>query len=192
METLYHGTGQLFNRFDLSHVLEGDGKIKFGFGVYVTTSYESAAHYAGARNSATHYVYTVKVPSLKPTNHIAFKQPVHPIIVRRAEERLGISLPEVVKSDGKNFRKYLTLRLAGKQNVEGEKAAADFLDSIGVDYIVWPYSWRDTSKGTNRAVVNADKVRIVRIDQVELDADERLVPGSQKVIYNCQPEYELL
>lgn len=46
METFYHGTSVLFDKFDLSHALEGDGKAKFGFGTYVTEVYTSAAHYA--------------------------------------------------------------------------------------------------------------------------------------------------
>ena len=39
MEQFYHGSSILFNQFDLSHALEGDGKVKFGFGVYVTSHY---------------------------------------------------------------------------------------------------------------------------------------------------------
>ena len=42
MEIFYHGSSVLFNRFDLSHVLEGDGKVKFGYGVYLTSSFKSA------------------------------------------------------------------------------------------------------------------------------------------------------
>lgn len=33
MAIFYHGSSVLFTRFDLSHVLEGDGKVKFGYGV---------------------------------------------------------------------------------------------------------------------------------------------------------------
>lgn len=33
MFTFYHGSATLFNRFDLSHILEGDGKVKFEYGV---------------------------------------------------------------------------------------------------------------------------------------------------------------
>lgn len=46
MAIMYHGSSQLFEQFDLSHVLEGDGKVKFGYGVYLTTHFESAAHYS--------------------------------------------------------------------------------------------------------------------------------------------------
>ena len=34
MQTFYHGSHSLFDKFDLLHALEGDRKIKFGFGVY--------------------------------------------------------------------------------------------------------------------------------------------------------------
>lgn len=47
-DIFYHGSHVLFDEFDLSHALEGDGKVKFGYGVYVTSSYNSAAHYSGA------------------------------------------------------------------------------------------------------------------------------------------------
>ena len=58
METYYHGTSVLFKEFNLAHVLEGDGKVKFGYGVYVTSKYRTAAHYAGANPTATIIVAT--------------------------------------------------------------------------------------------------------------------------------------
>ena len=62
MAIFYHGSSVLFSKFDLAHALEGDGKVKFGYGVYLTSSFKSAAHYSGANKSATiHYVYTVDV-----------------------------------------------------------------------------------------------------------------------------------
>ena len=168
METFYHGSSALFDRFDLSHVLEGDGKVKFGYGVYVTSHYRSAAHYARVNKEATtFYVYTVEVPDLKEDNHIAFKQAVHPSIISRAEEALGGAIPAKVTADGKDFRKHLAKRLTGKVDLAGEKAAAELLDSIGVDFIVWPYNWRNPALGTNRAVLNDSKVRIVKVDQIE-------------------------
>lgn len=41
MQTFYHGLHKLFEKLDLSHALEGDGKVKFGYGVYVTSKYEA-------------------------------------------------------------------------------------------------------------------------------------------------------
>lgn len=42
----YHGTGAKFDKFDLSHALEGEGSETFGHGVYVTNSKEIGTDYA--------------------------------------------------------------------------------------------------------------------------------------------------
>lgn len=42
----YHGTGASFDKFDLSHALEGEGSETFGHGVYVTNSKEIGTDYA--------------------------------------------------------------------------------------------------------------------------------------------------
>ena len=53
MPILYHGTSApLFGRFSLDHALEGDGKCKFGWGVYGTESRAHAlAKNGGSRNT---------------------------------------------------------------------------------------------------------------------------------------------
>ena len=71
----------------MSHALEGDGKVKFGYGVYLTSGFKSAAHYSQtkSRPATTHYVYTVEVPIFTDDNHIDFKKPDHPEIIKRAK-----------------------------------------------------------------------------------------------------------
>ena len=183
MQTFYHGSSVLFSKFDLAHALEGDGKVKFGYGVYVTSHYRSAAHYAGTNPVATqYYVYTVEVPDMRDDNYIAFKQPVNPAIVAKSQEKLGETIPEKFTLDGKDFRKFLAKKLTGKVDLEGEKAALAFLISIGVDFIEWPYNWKNPALGTNRAVLDDKKVNIVSIDQVELDSKKQLVEESQKPV----------
>jgi len=181
--TFYHGTYRLFDKFDLSHILEGDGKVKFGYGVYLTSEYKSAAHYAGVNPSATSfYVYTVEIPQITDTNHISFKEPVHPDIIKSVECKLGKKIPEKVLYDGKLFRKYLSKELTGKLDVDGEKVASEFLYGIGVEYICWPYSWKSPALGKNVAVLNAGDIKITRIEQVELDSKKQLVPDSIRII----------
>ena len=183
METFYHGSSALFKTFDLSHALEGDGKVKFGYGVYVTSHYSSAAHYAGANPAANKfYVYTVEIPDLKKDNYIAFKEVVNPVIVERTEAKLGKTIPQKITSDGKDFRKFLAKRLTGNVDLEGEKAASAFLLSIGVQLIVWPYNWKNPLLGTNRAVLDDKQVKVVKVEEVELDAKKQLVEGSQKLV----------
>ena len=183
METFYHGSPILFSEFDLAHALEGDGKVKFGYGVYVTSHYRSAAHYAGANPAATQfYVYTVEVPNMVEDNYIAFKERVNPAIIQQAEAKLGEAIPEKFIQDGKDFRKYLAKKLTGKVDLAGEKAASAFLLAIGVEFILWPYNWKNPALGTNRAILDDRKVKIIGIDQVQLDAKKQLIEGSQKPI----------
>ena len=190
MKLFYHGTSVLFDRFDLTHILEGDGKIDFGYGVYLTSNKNSAGHYSGSNKSATeHYIYSVLIPKLTEDNHIDFKHSVHPNIIKRAEQKLQESIPYKMTLDSKDFRKFLAKALTGSVDLDGERAAAEFLDSIGVNYICWPYCWRNPNLGTNLAVFNADKIQIVRIEQVELNSKQKLITGSEKTIKEFPYEF---
>jgi hypothetical protein len=52
-----------------------------------------------------------------------------------------------------------------------------------VELIRWPHDWGSPEGEMNMAVLDAAKVRIVRIEQVELDARKhQLVPGSQRLV----------
>ena len=194
----YHGSSVLFPKFDLSHALEGDGKVKFGYGVYLTSSFKSAAHYSEtkSRPATTHYVYTVEVPDLTDDNHIDFKKPVHPEIIKRTEQELGYTIPEKFTLDGKDFRKYLAKKfekricidLAEGQSLSkaltlaGEQEASAFLNSIGVEFITWPYNWKNPDLDLNIAVLDDSKIKILTVHQVELDEKKQLIPGSEKEV----------
>lgn len=183
MAVFYHGSSAFFHKFDLSHALEGDGKVKFGYGVYLTCSFKSAALYSGAnKDAATRYVYTVEVPDLTDDNHIDFKKPVHPDILHRAEIKLGEPVPEKHISDGKDFRKYLAKKLGGGSDLQSEKLASAFLSGIGVEFITWPFNWKSPDAGMNLAVLDDSKAKIIRLHEVALDAKKRLVPGSEREV----------
>ena len=47
----YHGTGASFDKFDLSHALQGEGSETFGHGVYVTNSRKIGEDYANRAKS---------------------------------------------------------------------------------------------------------------------------------------------
>ena len=194
----YHGSSaEPFDRFSLDHALEGDGKVKFGWGVYVTEKYSTAAHYAFNKHRPENkdfYVYTVEIPDRTPDNCLSLlkRVPVAESIVARVEAKLGESIPAEARVEGIPFRKYLANRLTGvdmpvkkmidKATVAGEKAAAEFLSGIGVDLIEWPYNWQKPEAEKNMAVLDDRNVRIVRIEKVELDAKHQLVEGSQQII----------
>ena len=195
----YHGSSaEPFDRFSLDHALEGDGKVKFGWGVYVTEKYSTAAHYAFNKHRPENkdfYVYTVDIPDRTPDNCLSLLKgvPVSESIVNRVEARLGEAVPEEAKVEGIPFRKYLANKLTGedkpvkkmidKATVEGEKAASEFLSSVGVDLIEWPYNWQKPEAEKNMAVLDDRNVRIVRIEKVELDPKgHQLIEGSQQII----------
>ena len=197
METFYHGSPMLFKEFDLAHAFEGDGKNKFGLGTNVTEVYTTAALYAHNKKRpecTDYYVYTVEIPDLTDDNHLSYTKPVHPSIIEQTEKALGEHIPDEVKALSKDFRKYVGNRLLGKKgtvnalkdkaDIDAEKAASKFFREIGLEYYVWPQgSWSKPSGPTNRAVLNVDKIRIVRIDKVELDPKKfQLIEGSEKEI----------
>ena len=195
----YHGSSAApFDRFSLDHALEGDGKVKFGWGVYVTEKYTTAAHYAFNKHRPENndfYVYTVDIPDRTPDNCLSLLKgvPVADSIVKRVEARLGEPVPAEAKVEGIPFRKYLANRLTGenkpvrkmidKATGAGEKAASEFLNALGVELIEWPYNWQKPEGEKNMAVLNDNRVRILRIEKVELDPNgHHLIEGSQQLV----------
>lgn len=195
----YHGSSaEPFDKFSLEHALEGDGKVKFGWGVYVTEKYTTAAHYAFNKHRPENkdfYVYTVEIPDRTDDNCLSLLKgvPVAASIVKRVEDRLGEPVPAEAKVEGIPFRKYLANKLIGqnmpvkkmidKTTVAGEKAASEFLSSLGVDLIEWPYNWQKPEAEKNMAVLDDRNVRIVRIEKVELDSKgHQLIEGSQQIV----------
>ena len=196
MEIFFHGTSMLFKKFDIAHALEGDGKAKFGFGTYVTESYTSAAHYAYNKKrpeNKNYYVYTLEIPDMSADNHLFSIRPVHPSIIERTEKALGEQIPDEARRVGKYFRKYVGNRLTGKDgtvkqligsaDLEAEKVASKFFSEIGLEYFAWPQAQSKPDGLTNRVVLNIDKIRIVRIDKIELDPKKfQLIEGSEEEI----------
>ena len=171
MTKFYHGSPELFDKFDLSKAGDGTG-IKFGFGVYLTESEASAVHYSQPRNLSPvkdHYLYTVEIPELTDDNHLVSAKQVPAAIIKRAEAKLGKPIPQEKTQQGKEFRKWIGMTLVGgkKVTLESEQAAASFLDNIGVFCNVWPQAQTKPEGLKNCAVFNADKVRILKIEHID-------------------------
>ena len=195
-EIFYHGTCRLFDKFSLSFLGEGEGKSKFGHGIYITSSYKTAALYASKAAKANGkdccYVYTVEVPLLTDDNHIFSCKAVNEDVVSRVEHKIGEAIPNEVKSAGKYFRKYLGNLLTGqkgtikkmmdKADAEAESKVSEFLKSVGVVYLAWPHSQNNPDGDANRAVLNEDDIKILKIEQVEVDEKNRLIENSVKEI----------
>ena len=191
-EIFYHGSCYLFKKFSLSYLGSGEGKSKFGQGIYITSSYKTAALYASkaakANGKDSCYVYTVEVPVLTEDNHIFSCKAVNASVVERVEKELGGVMPDEVKVAGKLFRKYLGNLLIGqkgtvkqmmaKADVAAENAVSQFLNSVGVIYLAWPQSQTKPDGETNRAVLNEHNIRIIKVEQVQVDDKNKLVEGS--------------
>lgn len=170
---LYHGSPHLFDHFELTGAGEGTG-IKFGYGVYLTESEASAVHYSQPRDTELtpkHYLYTVETPELTRDNHLISAQPVADGIILKVEERLATTVPTEVKGAGKELRKWIgtLLTRAKKTGFEEERRAAEFLDSIGVIYNVWPTAQTKPDGPKNMAVFEAAHVRIIKIEEIEIE-----------------------
>ena len=171
---LYHGSPKLFSAFDLSKVGEGTG-VKFGYGVYLTESEDSAVHYSQPRNmeemAPHHYLYTIETPDLTPTNHLVSALPVNEEITRKVQAKLGVEAPKKVLEQGKEFRKWVGMTLLGtkKSTFAEEKAAAQLLNSLGTLYNVWPQAQSKPDGLKNIAVFDAANVKIVKVEQIEVE-----------------------
>ena len=195
MEIFYHGTCHLFSQFDMSFLGTGEGKSKFGNGIYITSSYDTAALYAAkaarANGKDTLYVYTVEVPDLTDENHVFSCKEVNQAVVQRVEAVLG-AIPQEATASGKYFRKYIGNVLSGKKaslkqmldkaDAQAENAASRFLDEVGIVYLAWPQAQTKPDGDTNRAVLNASNVRVMKIEQVQVNEKNKLINGSQKEI----------
>ena len=196
MEVFYHGTCRLFDTFDPNRLGSGEGKSKFGHGIYITSSYTSAALYASkvakCHGSDCKYVYTLEVPDLTDDNHLFSCKPVNTKVAERLEKALGETIPEDAKLMGKFFRKYIgnllignrkTIKqMTGSASSEAEDAVTKFLNDNGVIFLAWPQAQTKPDGDTNRAVLNAEFIRVVKVEQVQTDDKNKLIKGSETIV----------
>ena len=188
MLTFYHGSPKLFGEFELNNAGDGTG-IKFGYGVYLTESEASAIHYSQPRKCALapeHYLYTVEIPELSSDNHLTSALPVTDAIIRATEQKLDLTVPAKCAQQGKEFRKWLGCALTGakKAGLAEEKAAAEFLDSIGVIANVWPQAQTKPDGLRNCAIFNPMRVKIIKREKIEIED----VKGKYVLVNNNRKE----
>ena len=93
---------------------------------------------------------------------------------------------------GKLFRKYLGNLLTGqlgsikkmmsKADSVAENAVSQFLSTVGIVYLAWPQSQTKPDGETNRAVLNENDIKIVKIEQVKCNDKNILIEGSSEII----------
>lgn len=123
------------------------------------------------------------------TSRLRMCKHVNSKIVNQVETAVAETFPKEVTTFGEYFRKYLgnlltgqrstTKKMMSKADAIAENAVSEFLNKIGVVYLVWPQSQTKPDGDTNRAVLNENVIRIVKIEQVEVDEKNRLIEGSE-------------
>ena len=186
---MYHGSPELFDRFDLSRAGAGTG-IKYGFGVYLTESERSAVHYSNPRalkgaKAPAHYLYTVEIPDLTEDNHLMSKPPPNASVVAKVESALRVKAPAKVLEHGKLFRKWIGMTLTGSRanGLEEEKAAAELLNGRGVLFNVWPTAQSKPDGEKNVAVFCEKNVRILKVEKIDVEQQAgKWVLSSREVV----------
>ena len=66
----------------------------------------------------------------------------------------------------------------GKADAEAENAASAFLREQGIIYLAWPQAQTKPDGDIIRAVLDSTLIRNVKIDQVRVDAKNKLIADS--------------
>ena len=199
----YHGTGVKFDKFDLSHALEGEGSETFGHGVYVTNSKDIGDNYtqrAKDRKGKFGFDYKVDMSAdaRQMLNHYINKNQDVDKGLENARQDLKSAL-EMFPDDETLKELSAILQKKNDEIAEASNNAyrydVDIPDDNGENYLVWNDSqnfplekwyrlWEITHHGFNEdeyfkdGGARYDKDRIERIIQMKLDSPEN---GMQKL-----------
>lgn len=199
----YHGSGAGFDKFNLSHALEGEGSETFGHGVYVTNSKKTGDNYAQrAKDRKGKFGFDYKIDMSADAgqmlSHYINKNQDVDKGLENARQDLKSAL-EMFPDD--ETLKELSAILQKNNNEIAETSNEDYLydvdipDDNGENYLGWNESqnfplekwyrlWEITHHGFNEneyfkdGGANYDKDRIERIIQMKLDSPEN---GMQKL-----------
>ena len=199
----YHGTGAKFDKFDLSHALEGEGSETFGRGVYVTNSKDIGDNYAQrAKDRKGKFGFDYKIDmsadARQMLNHYINKNQDVVKGLENARQDLKSAL-EMFPDDETLKELSAILQKKNDEIAEASNNAyrydVDIPDDNGENYLGWNDSqnfplekwyrlWEITHHGFNEneyfkdGGARYDKDRIERIIQMKLESPEN---GMQKL-----------
>lgn len=191
MKTYYHGTSKLFKEFrPLDTIGTGEGKSKFGWGIYLTSIYATAVLYSGkgpGRQAADHYIYSVDIPDpeTNPDRYFILHKAVPQGLIELFEKEIGHITDPNVTAWGNDFRNELEIKLYSKEygrkpkdkaeKGESQKLAADWLYNHGIIGLIWPQgSWPKKGETKvvdkfNIAMFNREDTHICKIERVDVE-----------------------
>ena len=118
----YHGTGAKFDKFDLSHALEGEGSETFGHGVYVTNSKEIGGEYAkrGKENKISEWLSNDKnIPNKYRNNENVlddYKHIAREIAYGKSLDELKAEAERSYKEETDNIKQKINVWKHGEEN----------------------------------------------------------------------------
>lgn len=118
----YHGTGASFDKFDLSHALEGEGSETFGHGVYVTNSKEIGGEYAkrGKENKISEWLSNEKnIPNKYRNNENVlddYKHIAREIAYGKSLDELKAEAERSYKVETENIKQKINAWEHGEEN----------------------------------------------------------------------------
>lgn len=199
----YHGSGASFDKFNLSHALEGEGSEAFGHGVYVTNSKKIGDNYAQrAKDRKGKFGFDYKIDmsadARQMLNHYINKNQDVDKGLENARQDLKSAL-EMFPDDETLKELSAILQKKNDEIAEASNDAyrydVDIPDDNGENYLGWNDSqnfplekwyrlWEITHNGFNEneyfkdGGARYDKDRIERIIQMKLESPEN---GMQKL-----------
>lgn len=166
---LYHGTPHQFDKFDLAYLSTGFGEQSHGYGVYLTTSKDTAKTYSQGK-----FIYTVEVPDGKYLNNKKIRRSESLSIAKKffkyyiTEDEYGKEAYKGIENEFWNEECKYIAECSDGTSVYGtiasligsDKRTSLFLDSIG--YIgLMIYSDYSHDNFINYVIFDANKIKIV-------------------------------
>lgn len=170
----YHGSNILFDSFDDNHTLSGIGRMKFGWGTYISEKESTCIHYATKdadkrSNPDDNFVYKVQIPDKTPDTYIEWDVPVTDEIVNQVNEVLPIQLPIGIKG-GELYKS--VEKLFGDTGA-CQMETSHLLSSLGIIGMAYPRNWKASLEKRigdyNFVIFNPKNIRIISVTQYSSD-----------------------
>jgi len=185
----WHGSPDKFDRFDLSHIGEGEGRQSFGYGLYFTDLEGVARHYAktlSEQKRGTRNLYKVSLhKGNSPSEYtwLDWNKRAPDSVLRKIEQDLGAK----VFPDANEDEYGLPIVKDGQALYEtiasikgGEKEASLYLLGIGIDGIRYPvgaFFGKEDTGHKNYVVFDEQSVTIEETIQFSTKPDLSTVAG---------------
>ena len=173
--TAYHGSGANFDKFDHSHMGEGEGNQAYGWGTYVASNRDVANEYAVRFGEpGNRHLYTVEIPDDNGQNYIHWEEPLTRLQAKRIMDIIRREADK--EAFGEEFEYEL-------QSCLGPGTYGRYVEG-GMDYFLGnEYNYAtDENPGAER---NAKLLSKAGFTGIEIPMERGGVyPGSDYVIFN--------